>query len=53
MLIFTAGAFSCDADIHAGDLFVIWLVEDTPTLSVLADGITGGNSLMHIGLSVQ
>ena len=45
MLIFTMGVFSCVAGIHAGALIVIWLEEDTPALSVLADGITGGNVL--------
>ena len=30
---------------HTGALFVICMVEDTPSLSVLADGIIGGNVL--------
>ena len=42
MLIFTAGVFCCDADINIGVLFIIWNVEATSTLSVLADGITCG-----------
>ena len=45
MVIFLAGVFSCDSGILTGGLFVIWMVEETPTLSVLADAITGGNVL--------
>ena len=42
MLIFVAGVSCCDADINTGVLFIIWNVEVTSTLSVLADGITCG-----------